>query len=258
MSAVVFAVFCVVSVDAKAFNATAHKVIGHIAADRICTETKQAIKALEPDRSIAEAGLWADEIRDLDYWDALKPWHYMNIPDGVALEDAKRSRRGDVLLGIEKFGADMADSGLDRLDRTVAYRLYVHFVADIHQPLHVGRREDLGGNKINVRVDGRLTSLHAYWDGFDLATVDDDPRDYARYLQTLHRESPPPTDGVPRDWAAESLQQRTVAYGIPGQWVPALSDDYREKGINIINLRLFQAGVRLARGLDAAFCGATD
>lgn len=241
---------------AHAFNAPAHRVIGHIAVANMCANTRSVVSELDPDRSIAEAGTWADEIRSDNYWDALKPWHYMNIPDGVALADAKRSSRGDVLLGIEKFAAELADPGTDSLDRKVAYRLLVHFVADIHQPLHVGRREDLGGNKITVSVDGRRTSLHAYWDGYDLVRVVDDPREYARYLGERFAGGDAETAGEPADWARESLLLRETAYTVPDGLIVELSDDYREKAMEIINLRLYQAGIRLAGMLDALYCGA--
>ena len=243
---------------AHAFNAPAHRVIGHIAVANACADTRAAIDELDPDRSTAEAGTWADEIRGEKYWDALKPWHYMNIPDGVALEDAKRSRRGDVLLGIEKFAAELANPDTESLDRKVAYRLLVHFVADIHQPLHVGRREDLGGNKITVSLDGRRTSLHAYWDGYDLARVVDDPREYARYLQERFAGAAAATGGSPADWATESLEHRAAAYAVPEGLIVVLSDEYRDKAMEIINLRLYQAGVRLAGMLDEVFCTAAE
>jgi len=243
---------------AQGFNAPAHKIVGHIAADYACADTKAAIALLDPDRSLAEAGTWADEIRAEEYWDALKPWHYMNIPDGVEVKAAKRSGRGDVLLGVEKFAAELAAPDTESLDRKVAYRLLVHFVADIHQPLHVGRRDDRGGNQIKVRVDGRRTSLHAYWDGYDLARVVDDPLEYARYLTGRFAEGDAQTGGNPDDWAGESLQLRGAAYGVPAEGISELSDGYRDKAMEIINLRLYQAGVRLAGMLDSIYCDATE
>ena len=242
---------------AQAFNAPAHRVVGYIAEDAICAATAEAIARLDPDRNLAESGTWADEIRANDYWDALRPWHYMNVPNGVAIAEAKRSRRGDVLLGVEKFAAELADPDLEKLDRQIAYRLLVHFVADIHQPLHVGRRDDRGGNQITVRVDRFRTNLHAYWDGFDLARVADEPRDYARYLTGRFAGGAAETGGEPIDWATESLELRAAAYSVPADPVAELSDSYREKSLEIINLRLYQAGIRLAAVLDGVFCAAS-
>lgn len=239
-----------------AFNGTAHRVVGHIAAEQVCRATRKAVRKLDPGRSIAEAGLWADEIRSQDYWDALKPWHYMNVPDGVPLAEARRSRRGDVLLGIEKFRAELADPATDELDRRVAYRLLVHFVADIHQPLHVGRREDAGGNNIRVRVDGRRTNLHAYWDGYDLTARVADPRAYARELIARYAGQEPQPGGGAADWAQESIMLREQAYAVPPGSVPELSDAYRRNYIEIIDLRLYAAGVRLAAMLDGIYCPA--
>jgi len=236
------------------FNAIGHRVVGHVAAATVCRSTATALQTLDPQRTIATAGLWADEIREESYWSALKPWHYMNIPDNQPLATASRNRRGDVLLAVEKFSAELADPATDELDRRIAYRLLVHFVADIHQPLHVGRKGDLGGNKTSVRVDGRRTNLHAYWDGYDLAGRVRDPRDYALALIARFAESVPDLAAPPADWAHESQALRPSVYALPPGAVPELGDSYREKYIEIIDLRLYQAGVRLARQLDAIYC----
>lgn len=240
-----------------AFGADAHRVVGHIAEQRMCADTLVAIDAIDGGRNLADTGLWADEIRGLKLWDAARPWHYINVPDGVAVAEARRGKRGDVLTGIELFRGVLADESADPLDRAIAYRFLVHFIADVHQPLHVGLREDEGGNRVQVRVDGRLTNLHAYWDSGEIEARADSPSAFAAYLAARFRAREVPLLG-PVGWAQESMDYRAAVYDLaPGDpFAPnELSDDYRRKAQEIIDLRVYEAGVRLAATLDALFCG---
>lgn len=245
-----------------AFNSNGHQVAGFIAEANMCEQSLNAVREIDPERNIAKAGVWADEIRRYDHYDRAKPWHYINIADSRRVSEAlqgKRNGRGDVLFAIDYFDGLLRDESADRLDRAVAYRFLVHFIADVHQPLHVGRKGDLGGNRIKVRVGGKRTSLHAYWDGFELNEVINSPREYAEYLQRLYADEEVSGGGLPPDWAQESKDYRDRVYALGGNaqgGEPELGRDYREKSLKIINLRLYQAGLRIAGALDAVFCAA--
>ncbi len=245
----------------QAFNGKAHRVVGHIAEALVCAETRIALAAIDDERDLAAAGVWADDIRAYRHTRHANRWHYINVPDNVSVADFmtdKRRRRDDnVLFAIEQFSWLLANDEADRLDRAMAYRYLVHFVADVHQPLHVGRREDQGGNRISVRVGERRTSLHSFWDGYDLQQIVDSPRDYARYLLEHNADSEVAIGGGPPDWAQESKDYRASVYDLGAARsaaIPELTPAYREKAMNIINLRLYQAGARLAGRLDDIFC----
>ena len=250
---------------AAAFNAKAHRVVGHVAAAHSCAETLIAIGELDGERDLAAAGVWADEVRAYKHMDFAKPWHYINVPDAISvrqfLADGRRYRRGDVLFAIDHYAQLLGDTSADRLDRAQAYRFLVHFVADVHQPLHVGRSGDQGGNRVKVRVGDRRTNLHSFWDGFDLNQVIEEPRDYAAYLGGLYQDRSADVavevGGNPVVWAQESKNFRAQVYGfgpVRAQAAPVLGPEYRDKAINIINLRMYQAGRRLASMLDGIFC----
>jgi hypothetical protein len=259
---------CVVSIalglwagPVAAFNGKAHQVVGYIAAASVCSATLNAVEGLDSERNLATAGLWADEIRAYKHMDFAKRWHFINVPDEVTvakfLADGRRRRQGDVLFAIEHFARLLGDPSADQLDRAQAYRFLVHFVADVHQPLHVGRSADQGGNRVNVQVGERRTNLHSFWDGFELSGVIDAPHEYADYLLQRYGGADVDRGGEPVDWAQESKNLRPQVYAFSSarpSGAPVLSDDYREKAINIINLRIYQAGRRLATMLDAIFC----
>ncbi len=245
----------------QAFNGKAHEVVGHIAEAHICDQTGVALAVIDGERDLPKAGLWADEIRSYRHTRFANPWHYINVPDNVSVKefytDKRRRRSNDVLFASGQFRWLLANEKADRLDRAMAYRYFVHFVADIHQPLHVGRKNDQGGNRITVKVGKRRTSLHAFWDGYDLRDAVNDPRDYAQYLVQLFADREVETGGEPLDWAQESKGYRDAVYGYGQQRsgkARLLDAAYREKAMDIINLRLYQAGMRLAGELDAVFC----
>jgi hypothetical protein len=162
-----------------------------------------------------------------------------------------------VLAALARFEVELADTALSRRQRRIALRFVVHFVVDIHQPLHVGRASDRGGNLVPVLVNGRETDLHALWDGEPLRPPGGpSPREKARRL-------PPPAASAvlrwqrtnPVAWAEESQALRPAVYAFGGRAgeVVALPPDYLERARAIVDQRLLQAGVRLAGRLNAAF-----
>ncbi|MDP7092855.1 MAG: S1/P1 nuclease [Gammaproteobacteria bacterium] len=242
------------------FGSEAHRIVGHIADRYTCAGTREALERLTPGENLSVAGLWADRIRGDKSWLHAQPWHYMNVPDDTDIADREISADGDVLLAIERFRAELEDQELSAEKRANALRFLVHFVADIHQPLHVGRRGDLGGNTIDVRVGRDKTNLHAYWDSYALEQVVESSGAYAARL--VRKGYPSETDGramEPVTWADESKEYRDEVYACPldpdsGDAVPDAA--YRARALEIIDLRLYQAGLRLAQTLNGIFCSA--
>jgi hypothetical protein len=248
------------SVSAHAYGAKAHRIVGHIADRYVCVETRQAIVPLMGDYSLAGAGLWADKIRSNKKWDVARPWHYMNVPDDVTIADRRIAAGGDVLVAIERFRAELADPELSVEQHEIALRFLVHLVADIHQPLHVGRREDLGGNRIKVTVGAKKLNLHAFWDSFALEQAGGEPYAYAARLANRDFRSVAQWGASePLMWAEESKLFRPEVYAFerdPVTGAGVLGPTYRAGALEIIDLRLSQAGVRLAAILNGIYCPA--
>lgn len=249
---------------AWAWGAKGHRIVGHVADARICDSTRETISAILADESIAEAGIWADTIRGQKRWAYTKPWHYINVPDGIDPAEADRVAEGDVLSAIDDQTVELQDEVISMRAQRDALRFLIHFVADVHQPLHVGRRDDLGGNKIEVRSNlfrGK-SNLHKYWDSGVLKPVAQGPQRYAEELLALAGPGLASwTPGDPLDWARESAEIRPLVYDFPpgkaGE--PALLDEaYQAHALEIADQRLAQAGLRLAAQLDARFCSAKE
>jgi S1/P1 Nuclease len=49
-------------------------------------------------------------------------------------------------------------------EKQIALDYLVHLVGDLHQPLHVGFLDDIGGTKTKVTLEGKTQTLHELWD----------------------------------------------------------------------------------------------
>lgn len=237
--------------SALAWGPTGHRVVGHIAEQRLSAKAQQAVRGLLGEEPLAEASLWADEIRSEAQWQVSSPWHYVNIPDGQAYDRTRRDPGGDVIEALERFVAVLRYRSSSREDKIAALKFIAHFVGDIHQPLHVGRASDRGGNEIRLSWFGEPSNLHRVWDSEVIFRMRLTPDGLAQALQSR------PQDQVeawlrdsPMTWAAESMALRPLVYGMPGT---GLGRDYLRKAGPVVEERLMQAGVRLAALLDAVF-----
>ena len=202
-------------------------------------------------QSLAQISRWADEVRYVPAWEHTAPWHYMNVPDDTPLASYRSHEGGDVLWAIDEFTRQLRDESLALEDRRNALRFLVHFVVDIHQPLHVGRFEDRGGNTVQLRVEGRRTNLHRLWDSGIISLALDASNHYAASVVALAdsnaanwSRSPPLT------WAQDSKRLRSFVYDFDGEPGPT----YFEEADRIMRRQLARAGVRLAATLNGVFC----
>jgi hypothetical protein len=149
---------------AFAWGKTGHRVVATLATNLLTpTAQAQVIELLNPGTSLAEIATWADEVR------SSRPntahWHYVNIPrDASGYNAARDCRRGCVVSAIEHSLRLLQDTSKGHAARQEALRRVVHFVADLHQPLHV-IADDRGGNDVLLHFVGRQTNLHRLWDG---------------------------------------------------------------------------------------------
>ncbi len=77
----IFIVALASPLPAGAFGPSGHRLAGHIAEQRLCAETRVALKPLLAGMTLAEAGLWPDTIRRQPEWEHTKPWHFLNVGD---------------------------------------------------------------------------------------------------------------------------------------------------------------------------------
>jgi hypothetical protein len=214
--------------------------------------------AIDNVTTLADVSTWADEIR-LQHPET-GPWHYVNIPIRLptgepASYDAARDCPEDacVVAKIEPFKQELEDRQLPERQRLEALKFTVHFVGDIHQPLHVSNNHDRGGNNVAVIFMGLPTNLHAVWDSAIVApAIKGNERAYSLQLvQHITEEQRQHwSEGTLISWVNEGheIAARTIYGELPHSGM--LPDDYETKALPIVNEQLERAGVRLAMVLN--------
>jgi len=259
----------VLPADVLAFGGLGHRTAGLLAERKLCAAARSEVADLGDGQSLGELGLWADTIRGDPAWERSVPWHYINFPDlppGSGLEQARAAidafhhpPEGDVLTAIARFTATLADRSRPRAERAEALRFVVHFVVDVHQPVHVARASDGGGTEVEVRVGDDVRSLHGFWDTSVFNRRGVAPEQFAQELDAAFEAVPEArAHDPPAQWAAESLVLRPTVYSFaPAQGPAPLDDAYRSMAQRVAEERLVLAAARLAATLNTALCGET-
>ena len=173
---------------------------------------------------------------------------------------ATSPRKGYVVDKIHDFKVVVNDPGRSLADRRIALRFLVHFIEDLHMPLHVGDNDDKGGNRTQVRFFDQGTNMHSLWDSGMIEHVSADRRCLAgRPGRARHAGlDARPREGTIEDWATESLLAARQAYQVPetGKRLKSgqkLADAYLKANLPALRGRLYHASARLAWVLNDAF-----
>jgi hypothetical protein len=245
--------------NAFAWGPVGHKIVAQIAENQLSYEAKSAISRLLPNQSLAEVSTWADEIKSQRVWDKSKAWHFVNLRDGETYESIQHEPEGDVITAINQMINILKSSSTSFNDRQIALKFLVHLVGDIHQPLHVGRPSDRGGNDIKVVFEGDSLNLHQLWDS---AMIDKQQMDYLRYTQFLERlglntSSFYLAEFPFKDVVNESLSARNQIYNFGSSTslygANELNANYMRNNLTQMNNRLLLGGKRLAAILNQLF-----
>ncbi|MFL6593381.1 MAG: S1/P1 nuclease [Luteimonas sp.] len=254
---------------AQAWSALGHRLVGDLAERHLQPTTRLAVQALlagEPQPSLAGIADWADELRDRDpgYFRRTARWHYVNLGPDCRYDPPRDCPGGEcIIAAIAAQRAILADRHADPARRLDALKFLVHLVADAHQPLHAGGRDDKGGNRFQVSLrtdlqappfardrapDGVIgTNLHAIWDYYLLATRRVPEARYADQLGGLPWPPAGTRVSAPAAWAVESCRVASDAY--PNRH--AMDHDYLDAHRPQAEQRIRLAAYRLAGLLDA-------
>jgi hypothetical protein len=249
---------------ALAWSDLGHRLVGELAERRLSPQAREQVHTLlagEAEPTLAGVASWADEIRDQPQWRQTSPLHYVNIRDAACHYEAARDcRNGEcVVAAIVLHAQRLADTGLSREERALALKFLVHFVGDVHQPLHSGHRPDKGGNDFQVSLRWREPypwgiNLHSVWDYFVLASADLDQAAYAERLAAImpapsHAGIDPGHDTP--GWAENSCTL-TNSEGFYPRRPGKLPPGYLERQRPLAEARLQLAAARLAQLIEQA------
>jgi nuclease S1 len=255
-----------------------HESVARIAMDSVRPGTRAAIQRLLakgrwletpecPVATIELASYWPDCIKTLgERFSYASPWHYQNVDICKPFDLKATCKDGNcVSAQIERQARLLADRTVPDRERLMALAFLVHFVGDLHQPMHGGDRGDKGGNdvKANYGIIGGRTNLHSIWDGYlaerAISTPPAGPR--ALLAATPAIEQAALAGGSVEDWSRESWEAaRTYAYrsligdpcGPRPEARPTLTDEDVRSLIPVVRRQVVAGGLRLARLLDDA------
>lgn len=244
--------------DVFAWGPDGHKIVGQIAEDQLSATARQKVKSILKNQTLAEVSIWADTIRSKPEYRHTKSWHFVNIPDGETYATTEHDHAGDVVTAISEQVEILKDPSSSDLEKEEALKFIVHFVGDIHQPLHAGRPDDRGGNSVEVVFKGRKMNLHSLWDSGMIGQQGMDYTRYARYLQSMsllaeNYDIPefPFSTVIREDMDARKDIYNFRAVAHEAQIV--LTDSYMQRNLARMNERLLSGGKRLAVMLNMIF-----
>ena len=289
------------SAPAWAWGCKGHQTVALIAEQNLTPEALQLVNKLLTENPVdpglkryctdpahdllADASTWPDDVRNTA---KNGPWHYVNIPRGAARAPLSQfcGSESCVTEAIVDQVAILKDPSADPHRRADAIRYIIHFVGDLHMPLHASTNDDRGGNCVPVYFYWRTPqlvrgsyslNLHFVWDVAILEHDMDsaDPSEYATFLSGSFAEELPRwrVAGIHVDdwtWESHDLAE-TVVYGQLSPKIPVekpvevrtCADDnnigqrmlelhvsagekYQEVSAPVVRKRIAQAGVRLA------------
>ena len=248
------------SAPAHAWGPQGHEIAARIAADNLTPAAHLRISQLlggdAPALMVLDSN-WADEVRTDRPQTA--GWHYVNIEIGARGYDSRRDCAGDncVVRQIERDIGLLRDPRAPHAARLDAFRFLIHFVADLHQPLHAADRRDKGGNSVNVLQGRRRSNLHRVWDQDVVAALGPDSMRVAAGIERdmTSANKARMMAGTPADWANESFQiaSREIYARIPVGGPVRLPRDYANREKIVVQQQLLRAGLRLASILNAIY-----
>lgn len=236
---------------ALAWGAEGHEVAAAIALGELTPSARtQVAHLLGSDAMLVQQSNWADEIKDQRRDTA--PWHFVDIPlNAAGFVPQRDCARGDcVVAQIEADLQVLRNKRLNARARAEALLFLIHFVADVHQPLHAEDNDDKGGNQVRVEIGRERANLHKVWDvdvvqvmGFDPGTV---AANIERGITAQQRRAW--SQGSPADWAnqAHAIARNQIYPPLQGAREIRLPRDYGWREAPVARLQLARAGVRLA------------
>ena len=259
-----------------------HRIVAQICDNSLNREAKKEVEDILGGEYLAQVATWPDFIRSEKSWDFAKPWHFITIDPGKKVQEvideaAKDPEINNVYEAINLMKAilndhkpsikilqDLVDKNKAKLlndsMKATALAFLVHFVGDVHQPMHVGKNKDLGGNKIMVLFFSEKKKLHSVWDSGIIEQEGLSFSDFAKFIEkhTAAEKSKWEKDQM-IDWVRESVEVREKIYNTlydttdKATGLPSMSYPYQHDFLETVEDRLGAAGYRAAEILNTLF-----
>jgi hypothetical protein len=274
--------------NANAWGNEGHEIVGEIAMHYLQPAVRQRVMAMlaadiDPltAHDLLSETTWADRFRDSDrnstkvHYDQTRLWHFVDIeltapsidaacfnhPQLPAGSAASLGPASDCVVDkINEFSAELGSSSVSAGEKLLALKFLLHFIGDVHQPLHASDENDSGGNAKHVSAASLGSgTLHGFWDTQLVGLLGVDPigigDTLSKGISSVNASIW--SKGTATDWALESFAvSKSVVYAkLPrpnAKGVYVLPSVYTKTAREAIATQLSRAGVRLAAVLNQA------
>jgi len=240
---------------ASAWGEQGHRIVGVVALSHLDQRARTAVEEIlgnGTDSAVGEACNWPDVVRETDQWEWSAPLHYVNIPRKKQHYDRQRDCRNGMCVteAIGKYANELTRGDLDSERRWQAFAWLCHLVGDLHQPLHAGYKDDLGGNLLEIEYRGEPYNLHQFWDSVVIREQLGYGEQWIKPLTQCEWTSPPliwkPADSI--IWTDESHTLVSRSAYPPGR---VIQQQFADQTWLIIRQQWQKASIRLAQILNA-------
>lgn len=260
----IYRIFLVVSIavylplQSMAWGVLGHRIVGQVADSHLSKKAKRAIAAILGNESVAMSSNWMDFIKSDPTYRYLSNWHYVNIKGGLSQTEMLGLLEADTATNaytkINFLVKELKNNNLPLAEKQMYLRILIHLVGDIHQPMHVGRVDDLGGNKIRVLWFNDPYNLHQLWDEVLINFQQLSYTEYASAINFSTKEQRKTWQQEPLShWFYQSYQHAEKIYGDIKSSEEKLGYNYNFKYIKTLDEQLLKGGVRLAGLLNDIF-----
>ncbi len=249
-----------------------HRIVARIAENHLTENARQKVTELLKEDTLTKVANEADSYRSQSKWKCAAPFHYVSIEDKEIYLNAQKAAGGDIVRALVYFEDVLRDKKSKPVAKALALKWLVHLVGDIHQPLHVGRACDRGGNSTEVSWFKAKSNLHKVW---DVELINYEELSFSEYATEIDKADEKTLAAWSTsnylDWTAEAQTVRTQIYTCLSkdgckaaaafgscekkstEPVPNLEYAYIEKNRELLNRQLLKAGIRLAALLNRIF-----
>ena len=234
------------------WGSTGHRALAEVASFYLTENTKNKINEILDGETIVTVSMYADDIRSDNRYDKYYDWHFINMELDEDYEDAVPSEKGDVFIAINKCLDILESDSLTDSDKSFYLKLLIHFIGDLHQPMHIGRYEDRGGNRVYVKWFGRNSNLHRVWDSEMINGYNMSYSELAKNLPTPENlEIEFERDDL-IDWVNETHSYTRKIYN-DVSIDDNLGYEYQYQNFQIVRELILKGGMRLASVLNYLF-----
>jgi hypothetical protein len=233
---------------------TGHRATGEVAEQHLTKKAKEKVREILDGMNLAFVSTYGDDIKSDPAYRKYNPWHYVNLnPGETEYSKETANPKGDLIHAINTTIEVLKDKTTSKEEKEFALKMLVHFVGDLHQPLHAGRGEDKGGNDIQVRWFGSGSNLHRVWDSEMINDFDMSYSELAYNTDVLTKEQIRKIqEGSILDWMYESKALANEVYN-SAEVGEKLGYEYMYNWFPVVHDQIQKGGLRLAKILNEIY-----